>query len=317
MPYYDPTTAEYLDPSVTRKVAVITGGTTGIGWYTILHLYLHGYVVYIAARDPIKVQKAITIVKIEATNRNSGHPVGELHYVEMDLMLLLLVSQAAEKLAMFEPKIDILINNAGIMAVKYALTEDGHEVQRQVNFVGHMLLTMKLLPQLEASPAARVVFVSLAGHNFAYRYFDPTDNIEGWPDALWTWVRYGNAKAAQIHFVRYMAREHPRILWLAVHPGTVAGTNMLDAWKQNFVLRLVLTGIVKAVDYTVGITNEEGLLSTLRAALDPELLAESDNGVYLLTGGVELSPLAMARSGANARQTVEYYLQHMKETGFL
>ena len=315
--YYDPNTAEYFDPATTRKVAVVTGGAGGLGWYTILHLYLHGYVVYMAARNPAKVEKAIADIKEEAAKRASDHPTGEIHHVEMDLLLLQLVKEAAETLAKTEPKIDILINNAGIMAVPYEITKDGYEIQYQVNFVGHLLLTTKLLPNLEAAPAPRVVMLSLMGHKAAFKYFDPSDTINKWPDAAWTWVRYGVVKAAEIQYAKYMAVQHPRILWISVHPGIVPGTNLFDPWKQAPLLGPIVGASTRFLDSTVGVTNEQGLYSTLRAALDPTLLPAKDNGKYLNTGGSEATPTLVASDANNAKRTVEYNLEQLKAKGFL
>ena len=315
--YYDPNTAVYLDPNNDRRVAVITGGAGGLGWYTILHLYLHGYVVYMAARNPTKVQKAIDEIKAEAYKWSKGHAYGEIKHVQMDLMLLELVKTASQELAKAEPKIDILINNAGIMAVPYDVTKDGYEVQYQVNFVGHMLLTERLIPNLEAAPEARVVFLSSVGHNFAYTYFDPAKKVNRWPNAMWTWVRYGNAKSAEIQYVRYMAKQHPRILWLAVHPGIVGGTALYDHWTKLPVLGPIFNATVKAADAVGGVSVEEGSLSSLRAALDPLLTAAKDSGKYLTTGGPEGCVLSVASSAKNTERTVDYNYEQLKRKGFL
>lgn len=315
--FYDPNTAVYLNRAVNRKVAVVTGGAGGLGWYTILHLYLHGYVVYMAARNPAKVNKAIADIKAEAKRRSPGPTGGELHFVEMDLTLLQLVKNAADTLANKETKIDILINNAGIMAVPYEITQDGYEIQYQVNFVSHMLLTLRLLPQLESSPSPRVVFVTLLGHYHSYRYFEPSDTLHYWPDALWSWVRYGVAKLADIQFTKYMAREHPRILWLSVHPGIVPGTDLAALWTQDPASGQFFTWLNLVIASIWGISNEQGSFSTLRAALDPHLLAEGDNGKFLTTGGAEGSVQWVANNPDNAKRTVEYNVAQLRANGYL
>ncbi|CAN3374064.1 hypothetical protein DIURU_000563 [Diutina rugosa] len=317
MPFYDPSAAAYVDPATNRKVAVITGGAVGLGWYTILHLYLHGYVIYMAARNPQKVQNAIANIQGEATRRNSRHPLGEIHHVEMDLTSLKSVERAADHIIATEPEIDILINHAGILGVPHQLTEDGIDIQYQVHVVGHILLTVKLLPNLEAAPAPRVVFVSSMAHFQAYRYFDPTEVIDGSPELFWSLVRYGSAKTHQIHFVREMATRYPKVLWLAVHPGLVGGTDIVNHKKSAPGTGQVWQYLSKLVDHTIGVTNEQGSASSLRAALDGDFSVEKDNGKYLSTGGHEGWISWIASDQQFAQRTVEWNLGQLQRKGFI
>ncbi|CAN3475351.1 probable oxidoreductase Env9p [Diutina catenulata] len=319
---YDPSTAEYLNPSTDRKVAVVTGGAGGLGWYTVLHLYLHGYIVYMAARNPEKVKKAIEDIKTEADKRvaayaaeqKSSRWLGEIHHQQMDLLSLASVNEAAEALVKKEPVIDILINNAGLMGVPHEVTKDGYEIQYQVNFVAHFLFTLKLLPSLQKSKSARVVQLASIGHNFAFKYFTPANKLGNIPNFVWTWVRYGNAKTSEILFAQELARKYPTIRSMSVHPGIVAGTALYDHWKKLPVLGPIVSGSMKAVDSVGGVNNEQGALSSLRAALDPSVA--NLNGGYLSTGGVIGKPSKVASDPTNAQTTWDWNLKELEKRRF-
>lgn len=148
-------------------------------------------------------------------------------------------------------------------------------------------LNRQVITYLEAPPAPRVVFVSLMAHFQAYRYFDPTEVIDDSPELFWSLVRYGLAKTHQIHFVREMARRCPKVLWLAVHPGLVGGTDIVNHKKLAPGTGQVWQYLLKRVDDTMGVTNEQGLASSLRAALDGDFPVEKYNGKYLSTGATK------------------------------
>lgn len=321
--FYNPATAPYYNPATDRKVAVVTGGGTGLGWFTILNLYLHGYVVYMAARNPQKIEKAISDIKAEANKRIEAYLaeeaktrfVGEIHHQQMDLLLLNSVADAADAIVAKEPKIDILINNAGLMGVPYEKSKDGYEVQYQVNFVSHFLFTLKLLPSLKAASHPRVVQLASIGHNFAYKYFAPGTELNSFPNAAWTWVRYGVAKTAEIQFASELAKRYPQISSYSVHPGVVTGTELYNHWKELPVLGGVFAGVFKAAGAVGGVSVEEGALSSLRAALDPKL-GEADNGSYLSTGGAVALPSKVASNPINAAATWDWNIKELQNRGF-
>ncbi|EMG46605.1 ENV9 Probable oxidoreductase ENV9 [Candida maltosa Xu316] len=318
--FFDPSTAPYYDPKTERRVAFITGGNSGIGWFTALHLYLHGYVVYVAGRTESKVLKAIEEIKEEAQKRKTTNPFGQLNYVYIDLLDLSTVPKAVAQFAQQEKSLDVLINNAGLMGVPYEVTKDDYEIQYQVNFVSHFLLTLKLLPFLQTAVlqgvTPRIVNLSSIGHNFEFKHFKPEENkLNKFPNSAYTWVRYGIAKASQIQFAKELAIKYPEILSLSVHPGVILGTELYNYWKTVPYIGFIAKGIFAAADKTIGVSNEEGSLATLRAALDPNLTLK-ENGDYLVTGGTIESPSGIASNPKYAQETWDWNIEQLNKRGF-
>ncbi|KAK6457526.1 uncharacterized protein RJT20DRAFT_24268 [Scheffersomyces xylosifermentans] len=322
--FFNPETATYLDPTKDRRVVYLTGGHSGIGWFTALHLYLHGYVVYLAGRTESKVTSAIEKIKAEAEKRvkeskdkEVAQHFGELHFSYIDLLDLSTVSAAAQKFLKSESKLHILINNAGLMAVPFEETKDGFEIQYQVNFVSHFLLTLLLLPALDAvakegKVEPRVVNLSSFGHNFMYKDFKPEDPINKAPNYVYSWVRYGKAKAAQIQISQELAKRHPEILSLSVHPGFIMSTGLYTPSKSMFGVGL-FSGVVKPL---VNTSEEDGATASLRAALDTTLTAKKDSGKYLVTGGAFGTPTKLARSVAGSKATWDWTYDQLQKKGF-
>lgn len=324
--YYDPTTAAYYNPQKDRRIAIVTGGHAGLGYYTTLHLYLHGYIVYLAGRTESKVLKAIEDLKAEAKKRLEAYSdadkkerfLGGLSYLHFDSCDLGSVAACAENFKLKESKLNVLINNAGIMAVPYEETQNGYEIQYQVNFVAPFLFTLKLLPSLQAAQAdgaPRSVVLLSTGHRTAYKYYDPSDKINYSPSFLYTWVRYGAAKTADIHYTKKLAELHPEILSFAIHPGVIVDTELFTPWKNTPGIGWLYRGSSVAIKKTVGVSIEEGSLATLRAALDPAL--NKNNGAYLETGGSITSPSSAATNKKNIDRTWDYNIDQLRKKGFL
>ncbi|KAK6462126.1 hypothetical protein DFJ63DRAFT_287178 [Scheffersomyces coipomensis] len=328
--FFNPDTAPFLNPKTDRRVVLLTGGNSGIGWFTALQLYLHGYVVYIGGRTESKVLKAIDEIKIEAKKRieenysneqKASRPVGELSFLFMDLLDLKTVNDAAELFSKKESKLHILINNAGLMGVPYEITKDGYEIQYQVNFVSHFLLILKLLPLLknvakQGKIEPRVINLSSIGHNFSYRYFHPSNKLNGFPFALYTWYRYGNAKISAILGAKELAKKEPEILSIAVHPGIILGTELYNYWKNMPVIGIFTRGLFRVADATIGVTVEQGSLATLYSALDPSLTIKNDSGKYIETGGKEGTPNRVAKSEKNQETTWDWNVDALHDRGF-
>ncbi|RCK56342.1 putative oxidoreductase ENV9 [Candida viswanathii] len=318
--FYNPATAPAVIPKDQRKVVFLTGGNSGIGWFTALHLYQHGYVVYLAGRTESKVLKAIDDIKAEAVKRGTSTP-GELSYIHLDLTDLSTVGKAVEEFSQKEKSLDILINNAGLMGVPFEVTKDDYEIQYQVNFVGHFLLTLKLIPFLENAARGgvtpRIVNLASVGHNFEVTHISPANNkLNKFPDSVFTWVRYGLAKTAQIQFAKELAIKYPNILSLSVHPGVVIGTELYNYWKNLPVIGYAATGLFAVADKTIGVTVEEGSLASLRAALDPTLTL-NENGDYLTTGGSVDKPSGIASNPEYAEETWNWNVEQLKKRDLL
>src|SRR5579875_1952046 len=147
-------------PRLDGKVAVVTGGNSGLGFETTRLLAGAGARVILACRDRARAEVAAARVGPDA------------EVVRLDLASLASVAEAADQVRAVAPRLDILVNNAGLMAVDRARTEDGFEMQLGVNHLGHFALTARLVPLLLAAPGARVVTVSSPAHRLGVMRVD-------------------------------------------------------------------------------------------------------------------------------------------------
>ncbi|WPK23127.1 hypothetical protein PUMCH_000352 [Australozyma saopauloensis] len=324
--FYNPETAEYFDPKETHRVAIVSGGNSGIGWYTVLHLYLHGYAVYVVGRNESRVKKAIKDIEDEARRRTSSYDsfqkktrhLGSMEYIHFDCCDLESVERCATAFLSKERRLHVLINNAGVMGIPFEITKDGYEIQYQVNLVAPFLFTLNLLPALKAAKSdavPRVLTLSSVGHNAAYRYFDPSDHINHFPLMLYTWIRYGNAKCAAIQFMKKFAANYPGILAFSIHPGVIGETELYSWWDKLPFLGSIFHTARNVAGYFIGVSSEEGSLATLRAAMD-QSLGEDDSGSYLITGGSIIEPSRVALNKDNIDTTWNRNIEMLREKGF-
>jgi NAD(P)-dependent dehydrogenase (short-subunit alcohol dehydrogenase family) len=140
-------------PDQTGKTVIVTGANTGIGFETALALYEKGAHVILACRNATNAQQAFTKIKEQKGT-------GTLETALLDLASLASVQQFAETFIQQHQRLDVLINNAGVMIPPASTTAEGFELQFGVNFIGHFALTGYLYPLLKATPGARIVTVS-------------------------------------------------------------------------------------------------------------------------------------------------------------
>jgi NAD(P)-dependent dehydrogenase (short-subunit alcohol dehydrogenase family) len=193
---------------LSGKTAVVTGGSSGLGLQTVATLSLAGAKVVAAVRDPDQFRE----------------PVAGIDAIPLDLASLDSVRAAGRAIAGRHPRIDILINNAGVMFTPPGTTAEGFELQFGVNHLGHFLLTSLLLPALRAAGDARVVTLSSDAHR---RWGIDLDDINFDRRGYDTFAAYGQAKSANILMTVELHRRlgADGITALAVHPGTCA-TNL-------------------------------------------------------------------------------------------
>lgn len=299
--FYDPTTAPYFDPATDKRVVLITGvGVDGLGYYTALHLYLHGFVVYVIGRTELKVRVAFEAIEKEASETKPAQAhLGSLSYIYGDLLDFATIEKAAAEFLSKEKELHILINNAGLMGVPYAVLKDDMEVQYQVNVASHFLLADRVLPALQkvaddGEVVPRVVVLSSVAHYFARKRFPAPGKVKGVVDMVTTWLRYANAKLGSILFAKKFAQLHPDILTLSMHPGVIVDTGLYSYWKTVPILKYPARASISILDLIFGLSVYEGSLASLRASMDQKLTAEKDNGKFLFTGGVEAKPSALA-----------------------
>jgi NAD(P)-dependent dehydrogenase (short-subunit alcohol dehydrogenase family) len=237
----------------------------------------------IAARDQAKAADAEASIR-----RTTSDP--SLEIVELDLGSLESVATAAEEIAGRYPTLDLLINNAGVMAMPERRTADGFETQFGIDHLGHWALTSRLLPNLLAAPAARIVTVTSTAHHMG-RAVDPNNpHLKG---IYGPWKAYGQAKLANFHFglglQQRLAAAGARAHSLIAHPG-LSHTNLQvhtaheegGFWAKFFQWLAASTGMSAA----------DGALSQLRAATDPRARGGEFYGpLYVNTGPPVKKPI--------------------------
>ncbi len=269
------TADEVLDGhDLTGRTMVVTGASGGIGLETARSLAAHGATVVIAARDEAKVAAAVDTI-------TAAHPNAALDTVIVDLGDLASVRVAALDLGDRYRAIDVLINNAGVMATPdQHRTADGFETQFGVNHLGHFAFTLLLSGALEAARPARLVNLSSAGHGMGDVDFDdpnferrPYDKFEA----------YGQSKRANILFtVGFDRLFGPRgVRAYAVHPGGIS-TDLGRHFTAEDRTRLT-EQIAKATtndgEPMKWKTPEAGAATSVWAAVSPDL--DGHGGIYL------------------------------------
>ncbi|ART63380.1 oxidoreductase [Kushneria marisflavi] len=201
------------DHADRRLLAVVTGANTGLGFETARALMHQHYRVIVAARDEAKGQAAVEALRAES-------PKADVRLELLDLNRLASVREFAHRVQTQEPSLDLLVNNAGVMALpRRELTEEGFERQLGVNYLGHFLLTSLLLPQLMHAAAPRVVQLSSLAHRGGQIDFEDLQGERHYDP----WRAYRQSKLAMLMFSQTLQRHSNQELWgldsLAAHPG--------------------------------------------------------------------------------------------------
>lgn len=197
-----------------RRVAVVTGATGGMGRETAAMLAeKHGMKVYLMGRNREKGLEAVRYV-----NGRSGR--NDAQFVLCDLASLTSIMAATEELSASLERIDVLINNAGVITIRREETEDRFERQLGVNHLGHFVLTGGLLPLLAKSEAGRIIVVSSGAHKIGQMDYDDPQLLKRYT----VWGAYGRSKMANIWFTKELARRlaGSTITVNALHPGAVS-----------------------------------------------------------------------------------------------
>ncbi|WP_327670280.1 MULTISPECIES: oxidoreductase [unclassified Streptomyces] len=247
-------------PDQQGRTAVVTGANTGIGYVTARELARAGAHVVLACRSEQRGVAALERLTSEV-------PGAQAEFARLDLGDLASVRAFAE--AREDRPLDLLVNNAGVMALPYGRTADGFETQFGVNHLGHFALTGLLLPGLLAAPAPRVVSVSSGLHALAN--IDIADlNSER---KYGRWVAYGRSKTANLLFVHELARQVEAagagLVAAAAHPGYAA--TELQARSAQMEGRKGMERFFEVGNRFFGQPAEAGALPTLRAATAPDV----------------------------------------------
>jgi len=218
-----PWTADDL-PDLADRTFIVTGGNSGIGFEAARALAGANARVLLACRSRAKAGEALARMRAE-------HPGAALEALDLDLASLASVRAFAREFLARGERLDVLLNNAGVMALPACRTADGFEMQLGTNHLGHFALTGLLLERLLETPGARVVNVSSDAHRFGWMDFDDPN----WQRRRYRkWRAYGQSKLANLLFTYALQRrleragKSPGLLAAACHPG-YAATNLQAA----------------------------------------------------------------------------------------
>jgi NAD(P)-dependent dehydrogenase (short-subunit alcohol dehydrogenase family) len=256
-------------PDQTGRTAVVTGANSGLGLETARELARHGAAVVLACRDTAKGELALQEIRRSA-------PEAELELAPLDLASLESIGSFGERMLTRGTGIELLINNAGVMASPRRLTADGFELQLGTNLLGHFALTGRLLDLMQGREDARVVTLSSTAHKMGRINFDDLQSERRYN----RWIAYGQSKLADLMFAleldRRLRASGSAVKSLAAHPG-YAATNLqsaaapaIDRWS------MALTNLIVAQ------SAEMGALPSLYAATEPSL----EGGTYVGPDGI-------------------------------
>lgn len=261
-------------PDLTGRRAVVTGVTGGLGFHTALELARAGAAITVTARNPQKADDTLARLRSEL-------PGVDVDVLSLDLADLADVRRATEELASRHERVDVLVNNAGIMIPPYSTTADGFELQIGTNHVGHFAWTAQVWPLL--APDAHVVSVSSLAHLQAKGIDLRSLTPEGTPRRYRRWVSYAESKLANLSFALELDRRvkaaGSAVVSTAAHPGFAA----TELQKTGVSMGSPLLGsVVQRVSALASQSAAAGALPSLRAATDPTF-----------TGGEYVGPAAL------------------------
>ena len=247
---------------MNKKICIVTGGTSGIGWVTACRLAQWGATVLLIGRDLQRGWAAEERIQHEFGNQN-------VKFFQMDLSVQDQIRQFVAAFHQGYDRLDLLVNNAGITLLTRRLSVDGVEMTFAVNHLGHFLLTNLLLDTLKESAPSRVINVSSGSHRGAQIDFNNLRGETGYKGLQ----AYGQSKFANVLFTYALARrmENTGVTVNAVHPGFVL-TNLGrdNGWLIHNIIRLVMR--------FGGIAAEEGAETLIYLASSPEV--EKVTGKY-------------------------------------
>jgi len=241
-------------PDQHGRTVVITGANSGIGFEAAKALAERGATVVLACRDTDRAGQAADRIRADAPN-------ADIEITELDLASLASVRAAAERLRADHSRIDLLINNAGLMIPPYGRTEDGFELQLGTNHLGHFALTGLLLDRIVTVPGSRIVTVSSNAHKGGRINFDDLQSAQRYGRM----AAYGQSKLANLLFTyelqRRLAEAGAETIAVAAHPG---GSRTELTRNTPGPFRPVAGMLMRIMGQSAAM----GALPTLRAAVD-------------------------------------------------
>ena len=248
-------------PDQSGRTVVVTGASSGLGLETARVLAARGATVVLACRDTGKAGRAADQIRAQAGR-------ADVRVVRLDLASLASVRETAGEIRATCARLDLLINNAGVMAAPYRRTEDGFELTLATNHLGPFALTGLLLDRLLDTPGSRVVTVSSIGHRMGTgtMHFDDLQSERGYQP----WPAYYQSKLANLLFTyelqSRLAAAGAATIALAAHPGNAR----TELWRHTPQLtRTLYRPGLRTLTFWFAQSAAAGALATLRAAADP------------------------------------------------
>ncbi|MEW6269141.1 MAG: oxidoreductase [Thermodesulfobacteriota bacterium] len=280
-------------PDLSGKAAIVTGGNSGIGFEAVRALARKRAHVILACRDMSKARDAVTQIR-------ALQPSASLEPMQLDLASLESVHRFARDFDAKGTPLDLLINNAGVMAIPYRKTAEGFEMQLGTNHLGHFALTGLLLDRVLAAPAARVVNVSSTAHKAGRMRFDDLQGERRYAK----WPAYAQSKLANLLFTyelqRRLERVGARAISVACHPG-YAATNLQAAGPRMSGSRL-MERVMDLGNRLFSQSAAMGALPTLFAATHPDV-----------QGGDYIGPDGFMENKGHPRKTTSSTRSHDRE----
>jgi len=290
-------------PDQSGRTAVVTGASGGLGLETAEVLAARGATVVLAGRDLRKTEWAADRIRSAA----AGASVLTVH---LDLASLASVREAAEQIRDACPRLDLLINNAGVMAIPREVTEDGFERTLATNHLGHFALTGLLLGRLLDTEGSRVVTVSSNGHKMGHGvvHFDDLQLERGYKP----WPAYYQSKLANLLFTyelqRRLSAAGAGTIAVAAHPGNAR----TDLWRHSRFNQALYDPRLRPLTFWFAQSGHLGALATLRAATDQ---AAGGGDYYGPPGRLEFTghPVRVESSAASHDEAVAARLWAVSE----
>lgn len=281
-------------PPLNGKMAVITGATGGLGYETALALAGAGADVVLTGRNEAKGRDALQAIR-------SQFPKAEIAYDTLDLANLASVAEFASRYAAAHTSLDLLVNNAGVMALpQRQVTSDGFEMQLGTNYLGHYALTAHLLPLLRQGRQPRVVNLSSLAHRTGAINFGDLQSAKSYS----SWKAYCQSKLAMLMFALELQRRSDAAGWglmsNAAHPGFARTDLIANGPGANSLM----SQLGRFVQPLISQSAAEGALPTLFAATSPDAKPAGyygPNGFYEMKGPpVPAKIMPQAKDAASA-----------------
>lgn len=257
-------------PELRGKVVIVTGANTGIGFQAALEFARKGAECILACRNEKKGLAAVSNIK-------KRFPEARARFLQLDLGSIKSVHLFAEMFGKQYSRLDILLNNAGIIWYPYRTTEDGFESQIGINHLGHFALTGLLLDLIEKTKGARVVLVSSIGHRMGRMDFDNFlfEGGKGYSRS----GAYGRSKLANLLYAYELNRRFRKAKVHAIAVAAHPGYSYTDFGRRSLFrsLRFIFYPLIALITQS----SSKGALTSLRAAVDPDV----KGGDYFGPGG--------------------------------